>query len=56
MLVSSHHLDEVARVADRIVVVNGGRVVGELDPAGRDLERTFFDRVLADDMRRREVP
>lgn len=56
VLVSSHHLDEVARVADRIVVVNGGRVVGELDPAGRDLERTFFDRVLADDMRRREVP
>ncbi len=52
VLVSSHHLDEVARIADRIVVVNAGRVVGELDPAGHDLERAFFDRVLADDAQR----
>jgi len=49
LLVSSHHLDEVARVADRVSVVHAGRVVGELDPAGRDLERTFFAMVHAAD-------
>ena len=42
VLVSSHHLDEVARVADRVSVVHRGHVVGELDPSGHDLERTFF--------------
>ncbi|RLV56301.1 ABC transporter ATP-binding protein [Aeromicrobium phragmitis] len=49
ILVSSHHLDEVARVAHRISVFNRGRVVGALDPSGRDLERTFFRIVHADD-------
>lgn len=49
LLVSSHHLDEVARVADRVCVVHTGRVVGELDPAGHDLERTFFAMVHAAD-------
>jgi ABC-2 type transport system ATP-binding protein len=52
VLVSSHHLDEVARVADRITVVNAGRVVGALDPSGADLERAFFARVHADDLER----
>lgn len=49
ILVSSHHLDEVARVADRISVLNAGRVIGTLDPYEADLERTFFAQVLADD-------
>ncbi|WP_344248908.1 ABC transporter ATP-binding protein [Isoptericola hypogeus] len=49
VLVSSHHLDEVARVADRVAVVHAGRVVGSLDPGGTDLERRFFDMVLAAD-------
>ena len=35
VLVSSHHLDEVARIADRIVVLNAGRLIGGLDPAPR---------------------
>lgn len=52
VLVSSHHLDEVARVADRITVVNAGKVVGSLDPHGTDLERAFFARVHADDLER----
>ncbi|MBD3940513.1 ABC transporter ATP-binding protein [Microbacterium sp. NEAU-LLC] len=52
VLVSSHHLDEVARVADGITVVNAGRVVGALDPAGSYLEQAFFALVLADDERR----
>jgi ABC-2 type transport system ATP-binding protein len=43
VLVSSHHLDEVSRVADRITVVHAGRVVGALTPGERDLERRFFD-------------
>jgi ABC-2 type transport system ATP-binding protein len=51
ILVSSHHLDEVARVADRITVVNHGRVVGALDPGGVDIERAFFAQVHADDQK-----
>jgi len=42
VLVSSHHLDEVARIADRISVVHAGRVIGGLDPNAIDLERAFF--------------
>lgn len=48
ILVSSHHLDEVARIAHRITVINDGRVIGGLDPAGVDLERAFFAQVHAD--------
>lgn len=49
ILVSSHHLDEVARIAQRISVVNAGRVIGALAPTGHELERAFFDLVLRDD-------
>ena len=49
ILVSSHHLDEVARVADRISVINAGRLIGTLDPHGVDIERSFFDLVHSDD-------
>ncbi|UYN82984.1 MAG: ATP-binding cassette domain-containing protein [Microcella sp.] len=45
VLVSSHHLDEVARVAHRITVIHRGGIVGELDPGGADLERAFFSLV-----------
>ena len=41
VLVSSHHLDEVARIADRITVLNAGRVIGTLDPTGADLEQAL---------------
>lgn len=49
VLVSSHHLDEMARVAHRITVLHRGRVVGTLDPAGADLERQFFDMVYEEE-------
>jgi ABC-2 type transport system ATP-binding protein len=49
VLVSSHHLDEVARVASRISVINEGTIIGTLDPDGADIERAFFALVLADD-------
>lgn len=52
VLVSSHHLDEVARIADRISVINNGRLIGRLDPHGIDLERSFFELVHADDRQR----
>jgi ABC-2 type transport system ATP-binding protein len=52
VLVSSHHLDEVARIADRITVINRGRVVATLPPGGTDLERTFFDTIRTDDLAR----
>lgn len=51
VLVSSHHLDEVARIAHRIVLMNRGRLIGELDPSAPELERVFFDRIRADDER-----
>lgn len=46
VLISSHHLDEVARMADQISVLHRGQLVGALDPAGHDLERQFFALVL----------
>ncbi len=49
VLVSSHHLDEVARIADRVSVIHAGAIVGELDPHGVDLERAFFAMVHAAD-------
>ena len=52
VLVSSHHLDEVARIAHRIVAVNAGRMIGELDPHAPELERVFFEHVRLDDERR----
>jgi ABC-2 type transport system ATP-binding protein len=52
VLVSSHHLDEVSRIADRILVVHAGRVIGSLEAGGADLEQRFFAMVLADDEHR----
>ena len=54
-LVSSHHLDEVARIADRVSVIHAGTIVGELDPHGVDLERAFFAMVHAADQAARRV-
>lgn len=45
ILVSSHHLDQLARVADVITVMHRGRVIGCLDPLETDLEQRFFDLV-----------
>ena len=50
VVVSSHHLDEVARMANRVTVLHRGRVVGALDPAAADVERQFFAMVLAADV------
>jgi ABC-2 type transport system ATP-binding protein len=47
VLVSSHHLDEMARTASTITVVHDGRVAGTLAPDGVDLERQFFRTVHA---------
>jgi ABC-2 type transport system ATP-binding protein len=54
-LVSSHHLDEVARIADRVSIIHAGTIVGELDPHGVDLERAFFAMVHAADEAARRV-
>lgn len=55
VLVSSHHLDEVARIADRALLMNAGRLIGELDITGNDLERAFFERIREDDEHRSEA-
>lgn len=49
VLVTSHHFDELSRVAAQVDVLHRGRVIDTLTPDGRDLERTFFDTVLAAD-------
>lgn len=60
VLVSSHHLDEVARVADRVEVIHRGALVGELPPREPDLEHAFFEMVhgadLAAESRPRQTP
>ncbi|MGZ9809687.1 ABC transporter ATP-binding protein [Pseudoroseicyclus sp. H15] len=48
ILVSSHHLDEIARIADRITVINAGRIIGALEPGQAEIERAFFSLVSAD--------
>ena len=45
ILVSSHHLDEVSRIANRITVINGGRIIGALQPGQPEIERAFFSLV-----------
>lgn len=55
VLVSSHHLDEVARIADEIVVLHAGRDVGRLEPGGTDLEQRFFAMVLDADTHAAEI-
>jgi ABC-2 type transport system ATP-binding protein len=55
VFVSSHHLDQLARVAHRITVLHRGRVVGTLDPAGVDLEQQFFDLVYGYDLAHAEA-
>ena len=47
VFVSSHHLDEMARLASTISVMHDGRIVGTLPPDGIDLERQFFRTVEA---------
>jgi ABC-2 type transport system ATP-binding protein len=54
ILLSSHHLDHLARIADRITVLHRGRHVGSLDPSGVDLEGQFFDLVYESDLARGE--
>ena len=49
VVVSSHHLDEVAAIAHRIVVVNSGRIITELSPTTPQLENCFFQAILSDD-------
>jgi ABC-2 type transport system ATP-binding protein len=42
----------LARIADRIVIMNRGAIIGELSPHGDDLEHAFFEQIHEDDIRR----
>jgi ABC-2 type transport system ATP-binding protein len=55
VLVSSHHFDQLARVAQTITVLHRGREVGTLDPGGIDLEQSFFELVHQSDLMLREA-
>jgi ABC-2 type transport system ATP-binding protein len=46
VLVSSQHLDEVAPMADQILLLHHGRILGGLDPHSADVEHQFFHRLL----------
>lgn len=48
ILVSSHHLDEVSRIADRITVINAGRIIGALQTGQSEIERAFFSLLQSD--------
>lgn len=52
VLVSSHHLDQLARMAARISLLHRGRIIGTLDSGGHDLEEAFFDRICRYDRER----
>ena len=47
VLVTGHHLDEIARLADQVDVMHHGRIIDTLSSQGTDLERAFFEIVLA---------
>ena len=55
VFVSSHHLDQLARVAHRITVFTVVAVAGTLDPAGVDVEQQFFDLVYGYDLTHAEA-
>lgn len=55
VLVSSHHLDQLSRIAHTITVMHRGRQVGMLDPSGADLEQFFFEIVHRSDLALREA-
>lgn len=55
-LLTSHHFDELARVADQVDILHGGRIIDTITPDGRDLEKVFFDRVVAADRELQETP
>lgn len=49
-LVTSHHFDEIARIADQVDILHRGHILDSIAPHGPDLERRFFESVLAADI------
>lgn len=47
ILVTSHHVDELARLAGSVDILHHGRIIDTVTPAGLDLERIFFDTLVA---------
>lgn len=47
VLVTGHHLDEIARLAGQVDILHRGRIIDTITPEGTDLERAFFDAVLS---------
>lgn len=55
ILLTSHHFDELARVADEVDILHCGHIIDTITPDGHDLERTFFDTVVAADRASKET-
>ena len=55
ILITSHHFDELARVSDAVDVLHHGQVIATITPDERDLEKVFFDTVLAADQQLQEI-
>lgn len=56
ILITSHHFDELARVSDEVDVLHGGRIIDTITPDERDLEKVFFEAVVAADQQEQETP
>ena len=55
ILITSHHFDELARISDAVDVLHHGQVIATITPDERDLEKVFFDTVLAADQQLQEI-
>lgn len=47
IVITSHHFDELARLAGQVDVLHDGHIIDTITPDGSDLEKVFFATVLA---------
>lgn len=56
ILITSHHFDELARMSDEVDVLHRGHIIATIAPDRRDLEKVFFETVVAADQQMSETP
>ena len=55
ILITSHHFDELARLAGQVDVLHNGHIIATIKPDGSDFEKVFFDTVLAAEQNSQET-